>query len=138
MTARTDRHRLGDADYARLLAFRTELRRFLRWTEDNAAEAQLTPLQHQLLLAIRGHRGGAPSIKEVAGYLFEKQHSVSELVDRAARAGLVRRAPDPDDHRVVRLSLTAKGSRKLALLSALHLEELARLGPLLAALANAV
>ena len=132
----SQRTRLDD-DYERLLTFRTQLRRFLRWTEDNAGEAGLTPLQHQLLLAVRGHPDGRPSIKDVAGYLFERQHSVSELVDRAARAGLVRRIADADDHRVVRLELTARGSRKLAQLSELHLEEIRRLGPLLAALASA-
>ena len=130
------RTRLTDADYARLLAFRTELRRFLRWTEDNAAQADLTPAQHQLLLAVRGHPGGSPSIKDVAGYLLDRQHSVSELADRAERAGLLRRIHDRDDHRVVRLDLTARGARKLELLTELHLEEIRRLGPLLAGLAT--
>jgi DNA-binding MarR family transcriptional regulator len=40
---------------------------------------------------------------------------------------LVRRVTDPGDARVVRLRLTPKGERKLASLSALHLEELDRL-----------
>ena len=126
---------LNEKDYGRLLRFRTELRRFLRWTEDQATAAGITPAQHQLLLAIRGHEGDrAPSIKELASYLLDRQHSVSELAARAQTAGLVRRVPDATDHRVVRLKLTAKGERKLAALAALHIEEIQRLAPVLASL----
>lgn len=122
--------RLTDTEYRRLLEFRTGLRRFLRWSRGQAALVGLTPTQHQLLLAIRGHddpRG--PTIGEVAGYLLLRHHSVVELVDRAATANLVKRAPDPDDQRVVRLRLTPLGARRLARLAALHLEELGRLVP---------
>ena len=45
----------ADEEYTKLLAFRTGLRQFLRWSEDQAATVGLTPAQHQLLLAIRGH-----------------------------------------------------------------------------------
>jgi hypothetical protein len=45
----------SDEDYRRLLELRTGLRRFLRWSEQHAQAAGLTPAQHQLLLAIRGH-----------------------------------------------------------------------------------
>jgi DNA-binding MarR family transcriptional regulator len=120
--------RVTDADYQRLLAFRTELRRFLHWSEDRAREAGLTPAQHQLLLAIRGHAGsGDPTVGDVAESLLLRHHSAVGLVDRAADAGLVRRRPDADDQRVVRLRLTARASRKLATLSEQHLEELQRL-----------
>src|SRR3546814_4105048 len=46
-----------DAQYERLLGFRDGLRRFLRWSDDQAKAAGITPAQHQLLLAVRGHRG---------------------------------------------------------------------------------
>ena len=119
---------LSHDDYARLLTLRNGLRRFLRWSEQQAEIAGLTPNQHQLLLAIRGHddpRG--PTIGEVADYLLLRHHSTVELVDRADNAGLVTRRRDPDDHRVVRLSLTNDGAARLEALSALHLEELDRL-----------
>jgi uncharacterized protein YeaO (DUF488 family)/DNA-binding MarR family transcriptional regulator len=119
---------LADEDYARLLALRTGLRQFERWSEQQAGAAGLTPAQHQLLLAIRGHgdpRG--PTIGEVADYLLLRHHSTVELVDRADRAGLVSRARDDDDRRVVRLRLTGSGTERLERLSALHLEELERL-----------
>jgi DNA-binding MarR family transcriptional regulator len=127
-----DEGQLSDGDYERLLAFRDGLRRFLHWSEQQASDAGMTPAQHQLLLAIRGH-GSAPSMTEVAAHLMLKHHSAVELVDRAARAGLVRRLQDGSDQRVVRLELTAAGQRKLRALARAHLEELSRMGPELAA-----
>jgi DNA-binding MarR family transcriptional regulator len=120
--------RLTDADYEDLLTLRTGLRRFLRWSEQQSEENGLTPAQHQLLLTIRGHsdRRG-PTIGEVADYLLLRHHSAVGLIDRADAAGLVERVRDPDDHRVVRLQLTAMGTKRLETLSAQHLEELQRL-----------
>jgi DNA-binding MarR family transcriptional regulator len=120
--------RLRDADYEDLLTLRTGLRRFLRWSEQQAEAEGLTPAQHQLLLAIRGHpdRRG-PAMGEVADYLLLRHHSAVGLVDRADKAGLVTRTRDPEDHRVVRLELTPKGHQRLEKLSALHGEELHRL-----------
>lgn len=118
--------RLSDGDYRRLLDVRDGLRRFLRWSEDQARAAGLTPAQHQLLLAVRGH-GSPPTIGEVADHLLLRHHSAVELVDRAEQGGLVRRRPDPEDHRVVRLELTARGARQLAAVAAPHREEVRRL-----------
>jgi DNA-binding MarR family transcriptional regulator len=125
-----DPHDLEEADYRRLLQFRTGLRRFLHWSEEQAEKAGLTPAQHQLLLAVRGHAGEqGPTIGDVAGYLMLRHHSAVGLVDRAVRAELVERREDPGDRRVVRLRLTAAGGRILQQLSALHLEEIRRLAP---------
>jgi DNA-binding MarR family transcriptional regulator len=119
---------LDDDQYRELLAFRTGLRRFLRWSEDQAVAAGLTGQQHQLLLAVRGHAGsGDPTIGDVAEHLLLRHHSAVELVDRAERAGLLRRHGDGEDRRLVRLQLTAKGRRVLDGLTAAHLEELSRL-----------
>ena len=127
-TARS--RRIGDPDYQRLLEFRTGLRRFLHWSEEQAQAAGVSPAQHQLLLAIRGHRDSrGPTIGDVAEYLLLRHHSAVELVDRAVTAGLVRRRQDRDDHRVVRLQLTPRGAEKLRRLTAVTLEELARLSP---------
>jgi DNA-binding MarR family transcriptional regulator len=124
MRGRTDAVR--DEDYARLLAFRDGLRRFQRWSEDRAKAVGLTPAQHQLLLAVKGH-GSPPSIGEVAGHLLLRHHSAVELVDRAVDAGLVERVPDVEDHRIVRLALTRSGAQKIEALAEAHLEELSRL-----------
>ena len=121
---------LSDAEYQQLLEFRDGLRLFLHWSETQATAAGVTPAQHQLLLAIKGHGGAQdPTIGDVAEHLQLRHHSAVGLVDRAADAGLVQRSPDRDDQRIVRLSLTALGRRRLERLSALHLEELRRLSP---------
>ncbi|MEP7059264.1 MAG: MarR family winged helix-turn-helix transcriptional regulator [Actinomycetota bacterium] len=126
-----------DTDYRQLLALRTGIRRFEHWSEEQAHRAGLTPVQHQLLLAIRGHTGqDPPSIGDIAEALLLRHHSATELVDRAAEAGLVARGHDPSDGRIVRLSLTPLGNRRLTSLSLLHLEELSRLGPRLGSLIN--
>jgi DNA-binding MarR family transcriptional regulator len=128
-----------DEDYWRLLELRTGLRRFLRWSEREAQAAGLTPAQHQLLLAIRGHpdeRG--PTMGDVADYLLLRHHSAVGLVDRAEAAGLLVRAQDPGNLSTVRLRLTDKGSRQLDALSEQHLEELAHLAPTMQALWEAL
>jgi DNA-binding MarR family transcriptional regulator len=128
-----------DDDYRRLLELRTGLRRFLRWSEQQARGAGITPAQHQLLLAIRGHgddRG--PTVTDVAGYLLLRHHSAVGLIDRAEAAGLVVRGPDPDNPSAVRLRLTEKGSDQLEALSELHLEELEHLAPTMHALWEAL
>ena len=124
---RVAHHDLHDREYRTLAQFRYALRVFLRFSEDAARGEGLTPNQHQLLLAIRGFAGAAdPTIGDVAELLQLQHHSVVELVTRAVDAGLVLRRVDPDDRRRQRLALTAKGSRKLARLSASHREELRR------------
>jgi DNA-binding MarR family transcriptional regulator len=121
---------LDDADYRRLLQFRISLRRFLHWSEEQAERAGLTPAQHQLLLAIKGHDGElGPTIGDVAGYLLLRHHSAVGLIDRAERAGLVRRQEDSGDRRVVRLRLTDQGEELLQRLTSVHLEEIQRLSP---------
>lgn len=119
---------VGDAEFARLLAFRDGLRRFIHWSDGQAKEAGLTSAQYQLLLAVRGH-GELPSVSDVAAHLMLRHNSAVELVDRAERAGLVRRRADDNDQRVVRLEPTAEGKKRLAVLASAHLEELSRLRP---------
>lgn len=119
---------LPDSTYTRLLALRTGLRHFERWSAGQARAAGLTPAQHQLLLAIRGHPGpAAPTVGEVADYLLLRHHSAVELIDRAEAAGLIRRDRGTEDHRLVHVRLTGAGAARLEALSALHLEELSRL-----------
>jgi DNA-binding MarR family transcriptional regulator len=128
-----------DEDYRRLLELRTDLRRFLRWSEQHAHAAGLTPAQHQLLLAIRGHDDASgPTVGDVADYLLLRHHSAVGLVDRAVAAGLVERSEDAENHSVVRLRLTARGAEKLEGLSEQHLEELRHLAPTMHALWQAL
>jgi DNA-binding MarR family transcriptional regulator len=117
--------RLTEQDFQKLLAFRVELRRFQRWSEDQARAAGLTHVQHQLLVAIKGHPGRVPpTVGDLAEYLMLRPHSAVELVDRAEAAGLVHREPDSEDGRVVRVRLTPEGDRILQILTRAHLERL--------------
>jgi DNA-binding MarR family transcriptional regulator len=128
----------GDADYERLFAFRTELRRFVRWSEDAAHDAGLTPALHQLLLAVRG--GGSddagPTIGSTAEALLVKHHTAVELAQRAEAAGLLKRMRDDSDHRMVHLRLTPTGEKRLAELSDRHLEAIQPLAKRLTDLAS--
>ena len=131
--------RLAEDDYERLLAFRVELRRFLRFREDIAHEHGLTPAIHQLLLAVRGAgaRSG-PLIGAVAETLDVRHHTVVELAQRAEQLGLIERHRDDDDHRRVHLRLTPKGRRRLEQLSRAHLPAIAQLSEQLAAVVERV
>ncbi|MBV8541049.1 MAG: MarR family transcriptional regulator [Pseudonocardiales bacterium] len=123
---------LDDGQYAKLLTFRVGLRQFLHWSAQRAASVGLTPAQHQLLLAIRGHPDSrGPNVGELAGYLCTRHHSAVQLIDRTEQLGLIARARAEDpDRRIVRLTLTEAGEEKLTLLSTTHLEELTRLASL--------
>jgi DNA-binding MarR family transcriptional regulator len=94
--------------------FRYVVRRFLRYSEDQARLASITPQQHLLLLAVRGHPlYPKVTIKDIAQRLQLRHHSTSLLVDRAVRRGLVTRAGDPADRRRVIVSLTDDGAQVL-------------------------
>lgn len=121
--------RLRDKEmYQELALFRHKLRKFLRFSEDAARACGITPQQHQLMLGIAGFTGtGRASISEIAEFLQEKHNSVVGLVDRAVEGGLVQRAEDEMDRRVVVVSLTDRGEEILKRLSLLHHDEMKRL-----------
>ena len=123
---------LTQQDFERLLEFRVTLWRFQRWSEDQAQAAGLTHVQHQLLVAIKGHpEQTPPAIGDLAGYLLLRPHSRVELIDRAEAAGLVERVPDENDGRVVRVRLTKTGDRILHRLTRAHLDRLHELAAVL-------
>ena len=95
-------------------AFRAELRRFLRRSEDISRKNGITPRQHLLLLQIAGASGAVTTVSDLVNTLSLTQSAVTELVQRAEAAGLVERAPSHEDGRVVHLSLTQLGEEKLA------------------------
>jgi len=123
---------LTQQDFERLLEFRVTLRRFQRWSEDQAKAAGLTHVQHQLLVAVKGHPGDRPpTVGDLAGYLLLRPHSAVELVDRAEAAGLVERTADPEDGRVVRVRPTSEGEEILQNLTRAHLDRLHELAVVL-------
>jgi DNA-binding MarR family transcriptional regulator len=126
---------LEQSDFEHLLELRTGLRRFLRWSEDQANATGLTGAKHQLLLAVRGHPGPAgPTIGELADHLVLRHHSTVGLVDRAEKDGLVQRNRNGTSRRVVHVTLTPAGAAKLDALAEAHLQEIAHLAPTMHAL----
>lgn len=125
----SDLHPLTDDDFSRLADFRYELRRFLYFSESAAAAEQLTPQQHQAMLAIRGNVAGEMNVALLAERLCLKHHTVVELVQRLEKAGLVLKQPSSRDRRAVLLALSPEGNERLDRLVRIHREELAKLGP---------
>jgi DNA-binding MarR family transcriptional regulator len=79
-----------------------------------AAEHDLSLTQLRVLAILRDRQ---PKMAELSAYLGLERSSVSGLIDRAARRGLVRRDISSDDGRAVRVSLTADGQRLAGLLT---------------------
>jgi DNA-binding MarR family transcriptional regulator len=102
--------------YLAVAEFRTALRRFLRVSEDAARRHGLTPRRHLLLLMIKGAPDGSErsTVSELCERLQLAQSTVTELVQRAEQAGLVRREAADHDGRVAHLRLTRNGERRLA------------------------
>jgi DNA-binding MarR family transcriptional regulator len=126
---------LSDEQFARILEFRVALRRFGRFSEEQAARLGMTAAQHQLLLAIRGHGDPlGPTIADVARALLIRHHSAVGLVDRTRDLGLIERRRDDQDHRLVRLHLTSLGHDRVNALAQAHLKELQELAEVLSAL----
>jgi DNA-binding MarR family transcriptional regulator len=94
----------------------------LRRSEQVAREEGLTPQQYFLLLLIKGAPDGAEraTVTDLAQRLQLGQSTVTELVQRAAEAGFLRRQPSADDARVSWLSLTPEGERRLAAVVVKH------------------
>lgn len=119
-------------DYQALSDLRWHIRRFLRFSEERAREAGIEPRQHQLMLAIKGEKGGAaPTIGTLATRLQLRHHTVVELVNRAEQHGLVRRERGERDRREVHVELTERGDALLRGLSIAHRTELRTMGPAL-------
>jgi DNA-binding MarR family transcriptional regulator len=77
--------------------------------------------KHQLLLAIRGHPDPAgPTVGDLADHLVLRHHSAVELIDRAARDGLVERHTDTPNKSVVHVTLTPVQTAKLEQLTEAH------------------
>jgi DNA-binding MarR family transcriptional regulator len=100
--------------YSKAAEFRSALRGFLRTSEDAARGAGITPGQHLLLLQIAGCSDGMTTVSKLVDKLALTQSAVTELVQRAEQAGLVRREACATDARVTHLSLTPSGEAKLA------------------------
>ncbi|HEY4020628.1 MAG TPA: MarR family transcriptional regulator [Pseudonocardiaceae bacterium] len=75
---------------------------------ESGREHGLTPQQGQLLCVLMAQPYGMTELGSVLGLA---KSSLTGLVDRTERNGLVRREPDPQDARAVRIVLTARGAK---------------------------
>ena len=98
---------------------------------ESSREHGLTPQQGQLLCVLMGKPYG---MGELGATLGLAKSSLTGLVDRTERNGLVRRAPDQQDMRAVRVELTPQGRR---LAEEFYVETCRRVEKLPAALSGA-
>jgi len=121
---------LTRAQMRRLAEFRFQLRKFLHFSSLAAGAAGIRAQQYQLLQCIWGMPEELdPTIANVAARMLLKHNSAVELVDRTIEQGLLRRCPDPTDHRRILLRMTPLGEKLLGSLAAWHLRELEETGP---------
>jgi DNA-binding MarR family transcriptional regulator len=104
------------AEYTEAAALREALRAFQRRSEEVTTANGLTSRTYQLLLMIKTARGG----QERAGHteLEERlqlgKSTVTELVLRSEKRGLVRRDLDQNRRGAISIRLTPSGERRLA------------------------
>ncbi|SDZ29910.1 DNA-binding transcriptional regulator, MarR family [Amycolatopsis xylanica] len=75
---------------------------------ESGREHGLTPQQGQLLCVLMARPQGMSDLIATLGLA---KSSLTGLVDRTERNGLVRREPDPSDARAVRVALTPHGAK---------------------------
>ena len=94
---------------------RAALRRFLRRSGEISKRNGLTPRYHLLLLMIKGAGDGSErsTVTGLAEQLQLTQSTVTQLVQRAERDGLIAREPSESDGRVVYLKLTEEGEERV-------------------------
>lgn len=116
---------LSKAQFEARADFRHQLRRFERFGEEAAQACGVTFTQYQLMLHIKGMPGREWAlVGELAERLLLRHHSVVELVARCEAAGLVRRRPDDQDARKVRVVLTAAGGQLVQRIASAHRHEM--------------
>jgi DNA-binding MarR family transcriptional regulator len=96
----------------------------LRTIEQTSAEHGLSPAQARMLGILRDRE---PLMTELGTRLGLDKSSVTGLVDRAERRGLVERFRSTADGRAVHVRLTPEGRERTALAAAAFEAEIARL-----------
>jgi len=71
-------------------------------------EAELTPPQFSALVIL--HQNGACSQNELGRRIATDGATIKGIIDRLTRRGLTQSAPDPDDGRMLIVSLTQAGA----------------------------
>jgi DNA-binding MarR family transcriptional regulator len=98
-------------------------------------EGGLSYIQFQILAALSEQPEGRERMTDIADHLVHSRSGLTYQVGQLADAGLVIKAPSPDDERSVTVSLTPEGREVLDRVMAGHIQVVQRL--LLAPLSDA-
>jgi len=116
----------GNDPLRSLAEFRFQMRKFLSFSEMASERCGIGAQQYQLMQVIAAiPEGQTATITYLADRMILRHNSTVELVDRAERAGLVRRETDERDLRRSVVRLTEQGKELLDKLVEEHLTELA-------------
>jgi DNA-binding MarR family transcriptional regulator len=124
---------LTGSEYVALAEFRYQLRRYLRYMEEEARANGQHPQQYQLLLAIKGlPPPRIPTVSVLAERMQMNHNSLVELADRCEKRGFIRRIrSSPADRRRVTLAITAAGEAMMRQQASASRQELQTIGPIL-------
>jgi DNA-binding MarR family transcriptional regulator len=99
----------------------------LKQCEDRIFEEHgLTTEQYAVLVSIE-YLGEPARVTDIARWLERSTNSISMIVDRMVKAGLVRRARDKSDRRVVYVSKTAKAESRFTPATAASFEHVQKI-----------
>ena len=100
------------------LALITTAERFERQVVELLKGAGLSPSQYNILRILRGAGEAGLACGQVGGRLVRHDPDVTRLMDRLEKRGLIERARELQDRRVVRTRITPGGLELLATLDA--------------------
>jgi DNA-binding MarR family transcriptional regulator len=116
---------LAKQQFVALSNFRTELARFMRFSERAARAASITQTQYLLLLHVRGFQDREwATVGELASRLQGSAHGTAALVNRCLALGLVSKHRSNEDARRVEVHLTARALALVERIAARHHDEL--------------
>ena len=111
--------------FVALSNFRSELARFLRFSERAARGAGITPTQYLLLLHVRGFPGREwATVGELAVRLQASAHGTGALINRCVALDLVAKSRNDNDARQVEVHLTARARALVERIAVQHRDEL--------------
>lgn len=86
----------------------------LRWVAEALKPHGLSPTQYNVLRILRGAGSAGLASGEIANRLVTRDPDCTRLLDRLERRGLVSRARDRGDRRIVTVRITSAGLRLVA------------------------
>lgn len=86
-------------------------REFLRDEARELYQGHVTP--PQVLLMDYLFSNGGSKMKDLASFMMVSTAAATGIVDRLVKAGYARRLFEPDDRRIIKISLTTRGSELL-------------------------